>query len=93
VGLLLHVPPELRLASAVVAPTHTVGVPVIGNTAALAFTVAVETTVQETPGIVAVAVYTVVVVGAAYTVLTNVPATYGVVSAASVNRPVTGAHE
>ncbi len=72
--LLLHTPPALALASAVVVPTHIVGVPVIADTAADAFTVAVAVTEHVTPVIVAVAVYTIDDVGAAYTVLVIVPA-------------------
>jgi hypothetical protein len=91
-ALLLQVPAGLALASAVVLPTHTVGVPVIGSTEALAFTVAVDVTEQDTPDIVAVAVYIVVDAGPAYTVLVIVPAIYGVVSAASIYKPAAGDH-
>ena len=72
-ALLLQIPDGLRLDKAVVEPAHTVGVPVIGNTAALTFTVAVEVVEQEPK--VAITVYTVVVAGAAYTVFVGVPAT------------------
>lgn len=71
-ALLLQIPPGLRLDNAVVEPAHTVGVPVIGNTAALTFTVAVDV-VEQDPN-VAITVYTVVAPGAAYTVFVGVPA-------------------
>lgn len=44
--LVLHVPPGLRLDSGVVAPVHTVGEPVMGNTDVLTLTVAVAVVVQ-----------------------------------------------
>ena len=46
-SLVVHTPPGLRLDNVVVLPTHTVGVPVIGNTDALTFTVAVAVVEQE----------------------------------------------